>query len=277
MDGLKRVQLCIVDTECVRPHEIADPARERNIKARLESDGVLRDPLMVGAVPDLDGYVLLDGTNRKQALAALGVSRVMVQVIDYADPHSVHVRTWCHAATRSIADLLQGAAPIPGLVTAPLPPLATPDALRDSRTLAVLLDQSERYTLSRLPDHEASRHHQLRQLVDLYEDRMSRVSCDPDEVEERARTLGRGDGSRTLVAFPPFSRSQVVALAMGGNLIPAGITRHVILGGRALRVNLPLTGLDGSHSLDEANAALQQHLSTLQPRIYTEPTVLYDS
>jgi hypothetical protein len=64
---------------------------------------------------------------------------------------------------------------------------------------------------------------------------------------------------------------------MAGALIPAGITRHVILCGRALRVNLPLELLDGSRTLEEANALLQDHLSGLQPRVYQEPTILFDS
>ena len=67
----QRVRLRIVEAASIRPHEIADPGRERRIEQRLRSDRLLRDPLVVGEVPDVDGYVLLDGTNRKRALAAL--------------------------------------------------------------------------------------------------------------------------------------------------------------------------------------------------------------
>jgi hypothetical protein len=66
-------------------------------------------------------------------------------------------------------------------------------------------------------------------------------------------------------------------MAMRGALIPAGITRHVIMGGRALRVNVPLEMLRGSESLEEARQALKRHLASLQPRLYREPTILYDS
>jgi hypothetical protein len=64
---------------------------------------------------------------------------------------------------------------------------------------------------------------------------------------------------------------------MGNALIPAGITRHIILSGRALRVNLPLEYLGGTQSAEEANGALQRHLRALAPRTYTEPTILFDS
>ena len=277
MAGIKPVHLRIVDTDQVRPHEVADTLREQKIERRLKADGILRDPLMVGAVPDLDGYVLLDGTNRKQALAELGYPRVMVQVLEYADPHAVQLQTWCHVARMLIGELLHMAAEIPGLVAAPVPPLGVTDALADAATLALLLGKRERFALSRVREHEGSRVDQLRQFVDLYEERMVRVDCNPDEVEERSQRLSGEDGSRVLIAFPRFSRSQVVSMAVGKALIPAGITRHIILCGRALRVNLPLDYLEDTQSTEAANLALQRHLSALAPRTYTEPTILFDS
>jgi hypothetical protein len=173
-------------------------------------------------------------------------------------------------------ELLQGTASIPGVNPSPLPPLAAEDALVSVRTLAVLLDRTRRYVIERSPELSISRTEQLRQLVELYEDRMVRVECGPDELEQRAQTL-TAEGGNLLVAFPRFSRSQVVAIAIEGALIPAGITRHVIHCGRALRVNVTLGLLDGCRSLGDANASLQAHLTTLQPRMYGEPTILYDS
>lgn len=278
MNGSRRPDLRIVYTDDIRPHEIADPVRERRIEARLRSDRLLRDPLLVGAVPDIPGFVLLDGTNRKRALAAMRLPRAMVQVIDYADQHAVQLRTWCHAARVPLDNLLESARNIQGVSMSALPPLEAIDALASSSTLAVLLTRKERYALIRVPNAGASRTTQLRQLVDLYEEHMSRVDCDPEEVEERAHAMTAPDSEEsTLVAFPRFSRSQVVAMATQDQLIPAGITRHVILGGRALRVNLPLKILDGSGELDETNVMLQQHLHALQPRFYSEPTILFDS
>lgn len=272
------LDLRIVDAEDVHPHEIADPARQERIERRLRADGVLRDPLTVGAVREVRGYVLLDGTNRKRALATLGLPRAMVQIIDYADQSAVQLCTWCHAARRTMSDLLERAGALEGMVVSSLPPLATADALNQPKTIAVLLDRRDRFALCRSVEHEASRTVLLRRLVNLYEDRMNRVECDPDELEVRAQTPApASDEGLVLVAFPPFSRSQVVSMAMGGTLIPAGITRHVILSGRALRVNLPLELLDGSRDLEQVNAALQKHVSGLQPRLYQEPTILFDS
>jgi hypothetical protein len=261
----------------VHPHEIADPSRERRILARLRTDGMLRDPLMVGAVPDYQGYVLLDGTNRLQALGELGCPLVLVQIIDYADEHAVALRTWCHAADVPLSDLMERARLIPAIRIDRLAPLAAGDALHTATTLAVLLDHEHQFEISRTGTEPVSRAEQLRVLVDLYEDRMERMDCGPEEVEERAQGFGRETtGPRTLVAFPAISRSQVLTMAMRGSLIPAGITRHVIRGGRALRVNLPLDLL-AAPDPDGANARLHDHLNRLQPRLYREPTILYDS
>lgn len=106
---------------------------------------------------------------------------------------------------------------------------------------------------------------------------MVREDCEPESAEEHAKRLHEsGGGPLTLLAFPLFSRSSVVAMAMQNTPIPAGITRHIVAGGRALRVNLPLEILSLG-SLDEANAALATHLESLQPRLYREPTILFDS
>jgi hypothetical protein len=197
----------------------------------------------------------------------------MVQVVDYGDEHSVRLGAWCHAADVTIERLKSGAASIPEVDVLPIGELGATDALREPGMLAVLLSHDDQYAVFRGPG-AGSWTVQLRQLVDLYEERMTRVDCSAEDVEERAQLLPPG---ASLVAFPGFSRSQVVTMAMRGSLIPAGITRHVVLAGRGLRVNLPLEVLSGSRSLEEANAALEHHLEELQPRVYQEPTVLFDS
>ncbi|HZU12645.1 MAG TPA: hypothetical protein VFB58_07375 [Chloroflexota bacterium] len=273
---LTGVQMRIVPVAAVRPHEVEDPARERRIEGRLTHDGMLRDPLLVGAIPNLEDYVLLDGTNRRRALQRLEVPFVLVQVIDYADPHAVDLRTWCHAVTLPMEQIIEGASRIPGVRPTPITPLGAADALADRATLAVTTDGRHTYAIEREPEG-AARSQQLRAVVDLYEESMVRVECDPDAIEERAGDLLAPLGeAATLVAFPRFTRGQVVQIAVTGDLIPAGITRHMITGGRALRVNLPLEVLS-SGDLDRANETLGSHVAALHPRTYTEPTVLFDS
>ncbi|MGI8968193.1 MAG: hypothetical protein ACR2GA_03715 [Chloroflexota bacterium] len=276
MDALARIRLRIVPGEQVHPHEIADATREARITERLRHDQILRDPLMVGEVPDVEGYVLLDGTNRRRSLLDLGLPWVLVQVIEYANEHDVALRTWCHSAPIPARDLAEQAEQVPGISSSRLDPLDAADALETAGTLAVVLDQRHQYVLSRDRD-VSTRAAQLRGLVDLYEHNMTRVDCVPQDVAEQVQMPSAGGKPTTLIAFPGFSRSQVLTMAMRGALIPAGITRHIILCGRVLRVNLPLELLGESQDLDEANHALHLHLKTLQPRLYREPTILFDS
>lgn len=271
-DGIGTPELDIVPAGSILPHEIEDAGREARIEQRLRADGMLRDPLLVAAVRDLDGLVLLDGTNRRRALAVMEMPWTLVQVIPYADPNAVQLRTWCHAAPDDAATLLRSVAGIPDVVVEPVPPLDSADALRQAGTVAVVLDGERIAAVSLRPGHTHSRAGVLRRFVELYEPRLTRVDCDPDVLEERARQLGRG----VLVAFPEFTRSQVVTMATRGLLIPAGITRHIIVSGRALRVNLPLDVLRAP-SLEEARAALQAHVAGLHPRTYRETTILFDS
>lgn len=272
---LSDVQLRVVPLASILPHEIADPAREARIERRIGVDGMLRDPLLVGSVADIAGYILLDGTNRRVALERLGLPLVLVQVIDYADPTAIELRTWCHSAPVTAADLATQAGHIPGLEVMPLSPLGAQDALMGSNAFAVILDSHQRFAVTApaatRPEWVAA----LRSFVDLYEHSMTRVDCDANAIEARARALPDGEDA-SLIAFPPITRCQVVAKAIEGLRIPAGITRHMILGGRALRVNLPLDVL-ALHDITHANDALARHLAVLNPRIYQEPTVLFDS
>jgi hypothetical protein len=275
MDAFSRIRLRILAASQVRPHEIADAARERRIEERLRSDGELRDPLMVGAIPDVEGHVLLDGTNRHRALRAIGLPHVLAQVLDYADEHDVQLRTWCHASGKPIEEILEGCRDLEGLALEELEPLSLHDALGSPNTLVVLAAQHSQFAVTRVGEHSVPRASQLCSVVGLYEENMVRVNCGPEDVEERSQRLD-GVQQRTLIAFPRFSRSQVVTMAMRGTLIPAGITRHVIMSGRALRVNVPLEMLSDRNDLEAANAALQKHLRGLAPRLYREPTILFD-
>jgi hypothetical protein len=278
VDSLQGSTLRLVPLHTIRPHELADPERERRIERRLAADGLLRDPLMVGTVPRLEGFVLLDGTNRLQALQNLRLAWGLVQIIDYSSSGTVNLRTWCHRTPMPFGELVERSSTIAGVEVEPIAELGAADALARSSTVAVLLDGDRTAALTRVEEYPHSRAEQLRALVDLYEHRMTRVDSDPANVEELAQSFRASvNGGATLVAFPAITRSHVVTMAMRQILIPAGITRHVIVEGRALRVNVPLEMLRGTGSLEDAQLALDRHLDSLQPRLYREPTILYDS
>jgi hypothetical protein len=81
--------------------------------------------------------------------------------------------------------------------------------------------------------HEQNR--LLNALVDTYKDRCRLHRVMTEELEE-VRTLYPDIAG--LVIFPQFDTSEVLELAEEGELLPAGLTRHLIQG-RALRINYP--------------------------------------
>ena len=85
--------------------------------------------------------------------------------------------------------------------------------------------------------------------------------------------------STSLVVFPTWSTDSIIESAVTQDLLPAGITRHIIEG-RALNVNISLDILQVEWSL-EAKAAwldkwLQTKIERRKVRVYLEPVVVFD-
>ncbi len=82
-----------------------------------------------------------------------------------------------------------------------------------------------------------------------------------------------------VVIFPQYDTFEVLALARDGELLPAGLTRHLIQG-RVLRVNYPLSELKSSEPLEIKNGNLQdwvrRKMSSKEVRFYGETTFLFD-
>ncbi len=85
--------------------------------------------------------------------------------------------------------------------------------------------------------HEQNR--LLNALVDTYKDRCRLHRVMTEELEEVKELYPEIAG---LVIFPQYDTSEVLELAGEGELLPAGLTRHLIQG-RALRLNYPLSEL----------------------------------
>jgi L-serine kinase (ATP) / ParB family transcriptional regulator, heme-responsive regulator len=81
-----------------------------------------------------------------------------------------------------------------------------------------------------------------------------------------------------LVVFPKFNLKDIIALTKHSELVPSGITRHVVMG-RALRVKIPLSILKLRSSI-KANKWLTEFLiktmRTGRVRYYAEPVFLFD-
>jgi ParB-like chromosome segregation protein Spo0J len=81
-DQNNRSSVRIVEISLLRGHERLDTQRLYNLKAEIESDGILKRPIAV----DVNTNVVLDGHHRIGALRLLGCSKIPVLFVDYNSP-----------------------------------------------------------------------------------------------------------------------------------------------------------------------------------------------
>jgi hypothetical protein len=116
----------------------------------------------------------------------------------------------------------------------------------------------------------------LNALVDTYKERGKLHRAMTDSLEEAQRLYSDLTG---IVVFPNYDPFEVLALARDGELLPTGLTRHLIQG-RVLRVNYPLSELKSNEALEIKNARLQewlrQKMASKEVRFYGETTYLFD-
>ncbi len=279
-DSVPVPELRLVRLDHLVEHEFNDVHRTVPLAERLRAEGQLKNPPIVAALDDDDDrYVVLDGANRTMALTRLGYEHVLVQVVRY-EPPSVTLTTWHH--------LICGLAPqafIAALTVVPGVDLLRIDRLHARAGLArreLLLyivgadDQiyAARPQLPGLSVHEQNR--LLNALVDTYRTSGQLHRLLTDNLKEAGRLFPDVSG---LVIFPNYDSAEVLALARDGELLPTGLTRHLIQG-RALRTNYPLAELACADSLELKNARLQswlsQKLSSKEVRFYGETTFSFD-
>ena len=91
-------ELKIVPVKDIIIHEHFDKTRSPKLAKRIEEDGVLQDPPIVARLGG-GKYVHLDGANRItifQEEDLLNCQHIPVQIVDYFDPESVKLSSWCH-------------------------------------------------------------------------------------------------------------------------------------------------------------------------------------
>ena len=73
------VKVKLVDINELKGHERTDEARLKALKDEIESDGILKKPIVV----DEKTRVILDGHHRLEALRLLGCSKIPVYFVNY--------------------------------------------------------------------------------------------------------------------------------------------------------------------------------------------------
>lgn len=249
----------VVPLSRVRRHEEIDPLRVEQLRLRVESEGVQVNPVICAEAGD-EGFVVLDGASRTEALRQLGFEYVVVQVVD---PARVTLETWHHVIRNcQPSDVVDQIASHPELILSEAK--GTPRVTTADGTVVSVLGSS------------LSPNATLSSLVNSYIGRWTAsriIDPAPDIVSWRFPDWS------VIVEFPPLDAGEVIEAALGGDLLPAGVTRFLIPE-RVLRLNARVSLLQGSGSL----AAKQEALDALirarsragRVRRYEETVVVLD-
>ena len=289
-------ELKIVPVEDIVIHEHFDKTRSPRLAKIIEEAGVLQDPPIVarmgGGKHRLGKYVHLDGANRItvfQEEDLLNCQHILVQIVDYFDPESVKLSAWCHL-TQQDKDSFLSQLQSKGLEPVPM----NCDAARalisegEDALCCLFFRDGDVFGVQGGNDLE-SRVKLMNEVVSTYEGRIERDNLEPKKGECKRQIndlFEKHDDCNIIVAFPKFTPKQVVQIAtrlVTGEprknkvRIPTGITRYVVVEGRALRINFPLSVLRAEGmSLEAKNELLKEFLRKKKPRRYEEPTFMYD-
>ena len=284
-------ELKIVPVKDIIIHEHFDKTRSPKLAKRIEEDGVLKDPPIVARLGE-GKYVHLDGANRItifQEEDLLNCQHILVQIVDYFDPESVKLSTWCHLTQQNKDSFLSR------LQSKDIEHLPMDcDAARalisegDGVLCCLFFRDGDVFGVKSGGDLE-SRVKLMNEVVNTYEGRIERDSLETEKGEWERQINGlfeKHEDCNLVVTFPKFTPKQVVHIATrlatgekreNAVKIPPGITRHIALEGRALRINFPLSVLKAKGmSLETKNEVLKEFLRKKKPRRYEEPTFMYD-
>ncbi len=279
-DNILPPDLRILPLEHLVEHEFNDAQRTAPLAQRLEAEGILRNPPIVSMIGDGDGrFVVLDGANRMMALNCLGYPQALVQVVKYEEPN-VTLTTWHHLIVEiELEEFTNLLAEVEGVDFFPVDYLHARAGLARRECLVYIVRADGKVFVARpkIPGlFVREQNALLNALVDKYKDRGRLHRVMTDSLEEAKHLHPNLTG---LVVFPKYDPVEVLALARDGELLPTGLTRHLIQG-RVLRVNYPLTELKSKEPLEVKNAHLQQWLrkkmASKEVRFYGEMTYSFD-
>ncbi len=251
--------LRVVPVAGIRSHEEVDPLRVERLVERISEDGIQVNPMMCSEAPSGE-LVLLDGATRTESLRRLGFEHVVVQVID---PEEVNLETWHHVIRKCTErEILDDIEAVEELTVS-----------KGSANPSLHMSSGDVLTVS---GTGISPNAALTALVHSYSGRrtVSRVTDPRDEsVPWKFPTWA------TVIEFPNLAVEDVMKAAVGGDLLPAGITRFLVPE-RALRLNLDLELLRSSLTVEEKQEALESMLAARAQagriRRYEETVVILD-
>ncbi len=261
-------------------HEEVDLARVAALIERLGADGVLRNPPIAARSTVLGERrrLLVDGANRIEALARMGMAHAVVQT--EAEGSGLRLSHWNHVIRRREAEAV-AAEPPPGVRVAPAAGGRLPE---EGAPLCRLLrpDGAElRFYRTGSPgeggDAAARRAAALRAVVERSAHPRARIArvahADLDEVRRGHPDFGG------LMTYPDLPREEIERMALAGERLPSGVTRF-LPPRRVLGFDLPLgflaTNLPLAEKRRRFEAIVAERFETGRVRFYAESTIVFD-
>jgi hypothetical protein len=274
----KLPSLRIIAIDSLVLHEQPDDDRWGPLKARIESDGLLKHPPIAARDHGSATHILLDGVNRVESLRRLGARWLLVQEVDIEDD-SLVLSTWHHVveglAGKVVVDRIGGTTgitKIDGEFTSDGD--FVPVFGENSECLLVLRDRSV-YSV-----HTASSPRErlgvVRGVVATVHSARNRDRVSYTNMEDLAKHY---TDFSALVCYKAFTKEEVLGLSLGGLKFPSGVTRFSVPK-RTLYFDLPFSFLKGEGTAESKQAELddmiQQRIKSKKIRFYVEPTFIFD-
>jgi len=270
-------------------HEDVDPRRTEKLSQRLLDEGRLKNPPVVASIPATDQFVILDGANRAMAFVQMGIPHIVAQVVSYADP-GVVLDTWYHVVSgMPLAEFEERLIKVTGMQLDACSLIEARQALSTNDAAAYIIcasgvrvvRNSERH-IHQLNGRSDSAPifsadiHLLNRICDAYKGRADIHRASNDIWEIQTPYYPR---ITALVVFPRFTPSDILSIALNGEKVPTGITRHII-SPRAININIPLGVLWAGWPIEQKEKWLHdwlmERMASNAIRYYAEATFTFD-
>ena len=236
-------------------HEAHDENRLANLRARIESEGEQRNPVIVSSQGDC--CLVLDGAHRVRALEELGCRLVLAQFVEPPE----RAESWAHLLDGVGLDKLRGLEEVE---------VSEQQQQRGARLAEVEVAGGKRISLRSREKGLLAEVQALWALQSVY----------PEGVVWRVGPNGPLGlaGGEAVIRYRAFAPEELVEIVRSGAVLPAGITRFRVRE-RVLGVRYPLEKMhdgDAPTRNAELRSFVERFWRENRIRYYEEPVVLFE-
>ena len=271
---MNQLELCVLDSNEVLPHEHYDSNRVAKLADGLETTNILRNPPI--ATEWKGKYVILDGATRVSALKKLDCPHIVVQLVKQGSQDTV-ISSWNHVIHNiDIERVFDAIEHIPGSNLRVLSNGVLPPDKTSHKPLFTILDRDKTMYVVQGTQDNSDKHLDLSNAVNSYTRITNVIRTLDSDIEVIQNNI---QSFSALIKFPAFTMQEILDSAINYKLLPAGVTRFLIAN-RVLGLNIPLNVLFSNKSLTQKNEWLNEAITEKfhqnKVRHYTEPVIIVE-